>query len=81
MTAPDRPRHRRTGVIHPDYGGPRMLFAYTHPTGRLVTVIDAEDIDGAWLIVTGWGDAADIAHKKATGWRIWPCMVEWEERE
>jgi len=40
-----------------------------------------EYIDDAWVIATGWGDAADIAHKKATGWCIWPCMVEWEETQ
>jgi len=80
MAEPDRPRHCRTGVVRPEYG-PRMLFAHTSPNGQLVEIINAEDIDHAWAIALRWGDAADIADRKAQDWRIWPCMVEWEERE
>lgn len=71
---------RRTGVMRPtDRSAPRMIFAYTTPNGRLAAVIDAESIDDAWIIATGWGDQADIAARKQQGWRLAPAMLEWED--
>lgn len=71
---------RRTGVLRPtDRDVQRTIFAYTTPSGRLFAVIDAENVDYAWIVATGWGDKADIAQRKKQGWRMTPCMVEWDE--
>ncbi len=81
MATPDRPRHCRTGVVKPsDRAAPLMLFAYTTPNGRLAAVVAAESIENAWERATGQCQA-NYDDFKAAGWRIWPCMVEWEERE
>ena len=76
-------RRIRTGVAH--YGPhtpPQMTFAYIYPGGnRLADVVKADSIDAAWTIATGWGDAADIEDRKRQGWRLVPCIVEWELEE
>jgi hypothetical protein len=74
-------RIKRSGVARDplaDSRNPLLIFAYTAPSGTLAGVIEASSIDAAWSIATGWGDAAEIAELKAQGWRIYPCMVEWE---
>lgn len=74
----DTPQTRRSGVIRYDNGQPRMTFAYLNPQGHLRAVVDATDLAGAWYIATGWEDAAGIAQRQAQGWRVVPCMVEWQ---
>lgn len=72
-------KRRRTGVVKAtDRAAPRMIFAYTTPNGRLCGIIDAENLDDAWVIATGWGDQTDIREKIAAGWRLSPAMLEWE---
>lgn len=73
---------RRTGVIPANqYGPARMIFAYTDHMGRLAAVIDAEDINDAWLFATGWGDARDIEEKKRAGWKVTPAMLDWKTND
>lgn len=75
-------KRRRTGVLKPtDRDAPRMIFAYTAPNGRLSGIIDAESLDDAWVIATGWGDQEDIEQRQRQGWRLTPCIVEWQERD
>ena len=75
-------RHCKTGVLKPtDREAPRMIFAYTTPNGRLCAIIDAESMDDAWVIATGWGDQEDIRQRRAQGWKLSPAMLEWEEKE
>lgn len=73
------PIKRRSGVVRLPGYPPAMTFAFLNPQGQLSTVIDAASLDDAWFIATGWEDAAGIAQRKAQGWRVVPCMVEWEE--
>lgn len=70
---------RRTGVVHRDTGPNRMTFAHIDPRGRLTAVIEAESLDTAWYLATGWGDDRDVAEQKMMGWKVQPCMVEWIE--
>jgi len=80
MSDPDRPRHCRTGFVKPtDRAAPLMLFAYTTPTGHLAAVVSASHIKDAWRKATGkWFASYD--HLEAVGYRVTPCMVEWEEK-
>jgi hypothetical protein len=55
----------------------RLTFAYVNPQGELCGVIDAPDIQDAWIIATGWEDQAGIEQRKRQGWKVVPCMVEW----
>lgn len=74
-------RVKRSGVARHPFAvsrKPLLIFAYTAPSGALTGVIEASSIDAAWTIATGWGNAADIAELKAQGWRIYPCIAEWE---
>jgi hypothetical protein len=74
-------RVKRSGVARHPFAvsrKPLLIFAHTAPSGALASVIEASSIDAAWTIATGWGDAADIEALKADGWRIYPCIVEWE---
>ncbi len=79
MTRPIHQITRRSGVIHYGPGNPRMTFAMVNPKGQLSAVIDAHSLDDAWVIGTGWEDKAGIAQRKAQGWKVVPCMVEWAE--
>jgi hypothetical protein len=54
------------------------LYAYVRPDGLLDSVIDAPDLDSAWVIATGWGDRQDREYQQSRGWRLVPCVVEWE---
>lgn len=74
----DTPQTRRSNVIRYDNGQPRMTFAYINPKGHLRAVVDATDIAGAWHIATGAFDLRGIAQRRAKGWRVVPCMVEWQ---
>lgn len=74
-------RVKRSGVARHPFAvsrKPLLIFAYIAPSGALTGVIEASSIDAAWTIATGWGNAADIAELKAQGWRIYPCIAEWE---
>lgn len=67
----------RAGVFDADEERP--VFAYVDPRGRLAAVIDAETIEDAWIIATGWGDQQEIAERKKEGWGLHPAVVEWSE--
>lgn len=73
------PTKHRTGVLHGARGDRRLLFAMLSPDNRLNAVLDAHDMDAAWVIGTGWEDQDGIEQRKRQGWKIVPCMVEWEE--
>lgn len=77
----DQRRHATGVARHPDWPWPRLLFALIAPNGRLALVVDADTIDGAWVIATGFGDAADIVERKAQGWRVRPCTVMWMDED
>ena len=68
---------RSTTVYYPD--GNNTLFAMVNPKGQLCAVIDADDIGGAWIVGTGWEDAAGIEQRKLDGWKMVPATVEWDE--
>lgn len=72
-------KKRRTGVLHHVYDHPTMTFAMVNPKGQLVAVIDAATIDDAWYIGSGWEDREGIDQRKRQGWKMCPCMIEWEE--
>lgn len=67
----------RTGIVR-RADNVLLIFAYADPQGVLQAVIEADNLDAAWFIATGWDDAAGIAARKADGWRVTPCMVEWQ---
>jgi hypothetical protein len=69
---------RRSDYVRDSKGSIRKTFAYLNPQGHLCSVVDATDADGAWLIATGWEDETRIAQRRAQGWRVVPCMVEWQ---
>jgi hypothetical protein len=56
----------------------RRLYAFVAPNGKLDAVIDAQSLSDAWIIATGWGDQTDISERVEGGWRMYPCVVEWE---
>jgi len=71
----------RAQGLAPRYHEPnqqRYLYAYVRPDGLLDSVIDAADIDSAWIIATGGADRHDREYQKSRGWRLVPCVVEWE---
>lgn len=59
----------------------RRLYAFVGPNGKLNAVIDAPELSDAWVIATGWGDQQDISERIGKGWRMYPCVVEWEEEQ
>lgn len=72
----------RTGVMREAYlPSPYPIFAYISHDGHLDCVIDSKSLDDAWLIATGWGDQTDITQRKRQGWKLIPCIVEWEDVE